>query len=41
MGGGHPWTKMRISFQEFRASYPDKVFVLNITYDEVNKITTE
>jgi hypothetical protein len=33
MGGGHPWTKMRISFEEFKSTYPDKVLVLSITYD--------
>lgn len=32
MGGGHPWTKMRISFDQFKLSYPDKLFVFDITY---------
>jgi hypothetical protein len=32
MGGGHPWVKSRVSFEEFKQVYDDKVFVWDITY---------
>lgn len=34
MGAGHPWTKMRISFEEFKRSYPGEVLVFDITYEK-------
>lgn len=34
MGGGHPWTKMRISFDEFKKSSPSEVLVFDITYEK-------
>ena len=37
MGGGHPWVKMRISFEEFKRSYSDDVLVADITYEDNNE----
>lgn len=34
MGAGHPWSKMRISFEEFKKSYPSEVLVYDITYEK-------
>lgn len=34
MGAGHPWTKMRISFEEFKQTYPGEVLVFDITYEK-------
>ena len=34
MGAGHPWSKMRISFEEFRKSYPGEVLIYDITYEK-------
>jgi len=33
MGGGHPWTKMRISLEEYKQSYPGNVLIFDITYE--------
>lgn len=33
MGGGHPEIKMRMTLVDFKNSYPDKVFIEDITYD--------
>lgn len=34
MGGGHPDIKMRLSLQEFKVVYPDKVLIEDITYED-------
>ncbi len=34
MGAGHPWSKIRISFEEFKKSYPSEVLVFDITYEK-------
>ncbi len=32
MGAGHPWIKMRCSFNDFKRTYNDQFFVFDITY---------
>lgn len=34
MGGGHPDVKMRLSLEEFKIGYSDKVLVEDITYED-------
>jgi hypothetical protein len=41
MGAGHPWSKMRISFEEFRKSYPDEVLIYDITYEKGTGVETK